>query len=99
MQMTPDFDWDHVAYWEHYKGGKYTLCDDWFGWLEEDLDKEIPEDMKRIVTYKSLENGKIYHRRYHIFFESVVLENGTKVPRFRAVTWKEAFLKHEGRIL
>lgn len=102
MQMSPDFNWSHVAYWEHYKGGKYILIEgnDYVGWLEEDFDKEdLPDDMKEVVIYKKLAGGRPWVRRKAYFFGQVELENGKKVPRFRSVTWEEAFYRrNEGRI-
>ena len=91
MQMPRDFDWDHVAYWKHYKGGKYILCEDSFAWMEEDMDKEDMEaDMKEVVVYKSIDNsGRPYVRRRAYFFGDVEMF-GRRVPRFRAVTWREA---------
>lgn len=92
MQMPVHFDWDTVAYWKHYKGGRYILCEDSFAWMEEDLDNpDIPDDMKEVVVYKSLDqHGKPYVRRRAYFFGDVEWF-GRRVPRFRSVTWREAF--------
>lgn len=97
MQMPVDFDWNHVAYWEHYKGGRYVLVEPehYVAHLEEDADKDIPDGMKKVVLYRSLDVNpeKVWARRWDVFFFDKVEWNGETVQRFKAVTWREAFLK------
>ena len=90
MQMTKDFDWDTVAYWEHYKGGRYVLCEIGFVNFEEDFgNADVPEDMQTLVVYQSLEDGRKWARRRGYFFGQVEHE-GKMVSRFRSITWREA---------
>jgi hypothetical protein len=91
IQMPMDFDWDMIAYYRHYKGGRYTMVVEG-AWMEEDLDKEdMPEEMKEVYVYKSIDNyGKPYVRRIPVWQDKVEWF-GRMVPRFRPVTWREAF--------
>lgn len=103
MQMSQDFKWHHVAYWEHYKGGRYTLLDivdshHHTAYLEEDYQNpDVPADMQVLVLYQSLDEvGRPWARRAGYFYGNVEV-NGKMVPRFRPVSWAEAYRKaHEG---
>ena len=82
MQMTQEFNWDHVAYWQHYKGGRYEILH--IGTMEEDQDA--------VVVYRELDGTKVWVRRKEVFFEDVTV-NGKTVPRFQSITWREALQK------
>lgn len=100
MQMSHDFKWNQVAYWEHYKGGRYVIVEDTpFAWLEEDYDKpDLSATMKGVVIYRSLDKpeDKPWARRSEYFYGGVEV-NGEQVPRFRPVSWEEAYKRaYEG---
>lgn len=95
--MSSDFNWDHVAYWEHYKGGRYVLEENWIMNLEEDFgNPDIPRDMVEMVAYRSIDRKgeRPWVRRYAYFFGEVEFK-GQMVQRFKPVTWREAYAKEQ----
>lgn len=59
--------------YRHYKGGLYEVISPYV------THTETGETM---VVYRSLDDGKVWARPQKMFFETVVLGDGTEVPRF-----------------